>query len=324
MSTTPTQSTSSTAAGARIGGVAPEDAREGGAAPEGARRDSASAPPLASTRPARGVSPVWIVPLLALIVAAVLVLRDWLSHGPRYEVVVPSADGIEPTRTPVKCAGVVIGRVAEVTLAPDGRQPVAVIELEPWARRLLHADARFWIERPEISLQGIRGLGTIASGPFLVVEPGRNGSPPVRFEALARAPIAQADGLVVQLKSSRLRALRRGSPVLFRDMPVGQVIDLALANDAKSATVTIRIEPRFAPLIREGTKFWNASGFSLDLGITGLSTQVESLESVLVGGVSFATPDPPGEPPKPDAIFDLAEKPEARWLGWAPSIDLGK
>lgn len=278
--------------------------------------------PHATVRPTRGLSPVWIVPLIAIAVAAALVLRDWLSHGPRYEVLVPSADGIEPTRTPVKCAGVVIGRVADVTLTPEGLQPLAVVELEPWARRLLHADARFWIERPEISLQGIRGLGTIASGPFLAVEPGKNGAPPPRFQALARPPVADAPGLLIHLHAPRLRALRRGSPVLYRDMPVGQVIDLALADDARNATVTLRIEPRFAPLVREETRFWNASGFTIDLGITGLSTQVESIESVLVGGVSFASPDPPGLPAERGASFELAEKAESRWLTWAPVIEL--
>jgi len=280
-----------------------------------------AAPP-PTVRPTRGLSPVWIVPLVALVVAAALVLRDWISHGPRYEVVVPSADGIEPGRTPVKCAGVVVGRVTAVTLVAEDLRPVASIELEPWARRLLHADARFWIERTEISLQGIRGLGTIASGPFLAVEPGKTGAAPARFEALARMPIADAPGIVLHLKSPRLRALRRGSPVLYRDMPVGQVIDLALGDDARNAIVTVRIEPRYATLVREDSRFWNASGFSVDLGITGLTTQVESIESILVGGVSFATPDPPGAQAQPGASFDLADKPESRWLNWAPAIEL--
>lgn len=279
-------------------------------------------PPKAVIRRTRGFSPVWIVPLIAIVVAAALVLRDWLSQGPRYEVIVPSADGLEPGRTPVKCSGVVVGRVSAVTLTVEGLRPVAVIQLEPWSRRLLHADAKFWIERPEISLQGIRGLGTLASGPFLALEPGSKGPPPARFEALARAPVAHAPGLVVQLRAPRLRALRRGSPVLFRDMPVGQVVDLALASDARSTIVTVRIEPRYAPLVRTTTRFWNASGFSLDLGFTGLSTQVESLESVLVGGVSFATPDPPGPLAADGTIFDLADKPDAKWLNWAPEIPL--
>jgi len=296
------------------------EAAAAGAPSEASSR--ASPAPMAVVRPTRGLSPVWIVPLAALVVAAALVLRDWLSHGPHFEVLVPSADGIEPGRTPVKCAGVVIGRVAEVTLEPDGLRPVAVIELEPWARRLLHADARFWIERPEISLQGIRGLGTIASGPFLAVQPGSNGNAPARFEALPRAPIAEAPGLVLHLRAPRLRALRRGSPVLFRDMPVGQVVDLALADDARNSIVTIRIEPRYATLVRESSRFWTASGFSLDLGITGLSTQVESLESVLVGGVGFATPDPPGKAAESGAFFDLAERVDPRWLNWAPAIEV--
>ncbi|MBX3355230.1 MAG: MCE family protein [Phycisphaeraceae bacterium] len=278
--------------------------------------------PVAELRPAGGLSPVWIIPLLALLIAAALVLRDWLSQGPRFEVVVASADGLEAGRTPVKSGGVVIGRVVEVTLLPDGLRPMAVIEIQPWARTLLHADARFWIERPEISLQGIRGLGTLASGPFIVCQPGQKGAAPRRFEALARPPVADEPGLIVQLRAPRLKALRRGSPILFRDMPIGQVVDLQLSTDARSAIVTARIEPRFATLVRERSRFWNASGFSLDLGITGLSTQVESVESVLVGGIGFATPDPPGAQAESGAIFDLADKVDPRWLNWAPAIPL--
>lgn len=280
-------------------------------------------PPAPIVRRTRGISPVWIVPLVALAVAAALVLRDWLSQGPRYEVAVPSADGLEAGRTPVKCAGVVVGRVVTVTLDAEGLRPIAEIELEPWARRLLHADSKFWIERPEISLQGIRGLGTLASGPFLAVEAGRQGTAPRRFEALPRPPIADAPGLLVELRATRLRALRRGSPVLYRDFPVGQVIDLAMAGDSRSVAVTVRIEPRYASLVRTGSRFWNASGFSMDLGITGLSTQVESLESVLVGGVGFATPDPPGDAATTGAVFELADKPDAKWLTWSPAIELG-
>ncbi|MFO0894750.1 MAG: MlaD family protein [Phycisphaerales bacterium] len=276
--------------------------------------------PVALVRRSRGLNPVWVVPLVALAVAAALVLRDLLSQGPRVQVAVTSADGLEPGRSPVKCRGVVVGRVAAVTLSPEGLTPTVTVELEPWARGLLHADAAFWVERPEISLQGIRGLGTLASGPFLAVEPGTTGTAPRQFTALPRPPVVDAPGLLVTLRSPRLYSLRRGSPVLYRDVAVGQVIDLRLAPDARNAEIVLRVDPAHSALVRQGSRFWNASGFSLDVGITGLTAQAESLESVLVGGVAFASPDPPGEPATQGAVFDLAEKADAAWLRWAPSI----
>ena len=41
--------------------------------------------------------------------------------------------------------------------------------------------------------------------------------------------------------------------------------------------------------LTEGTRFWNASGFSINLGGGGASLNVDSLISLLQGGISFDT-----------------------------------
>jgi paraquat-inducible protein B len=49
--------------------------------------------------------------------------------------------------------------------------------------------------------------------------------------------------------------------------------------------------------VREDTRFWNSSGIALNLGAQGFKVQVQSLQAVLSGGVSFDRPTEGAEPP---------------------------
>jgi len=67
-----------------------------------------------------------------------------------------------------------------------------------------------------------------------------------------------------------------------RDGHVGQN---ALSDDARSVRYQIHIDSRYATLVRENSRFWNASGISAHFGLGGLDVETESLESILAGGV---------------------------------------
>ena len=60
-------------------------------------------------------------------------------------------------------------------------------------------------------------------------------------------------------------------------------------------------------LVRDDSRFWNASGFDVSLGAGGVDVSVESLQSLLAGGIAFDTPtiDRPGGPAAADTVFPL-------------------
>ena len=82
------------------------------------------------------------------------------------------------------------------------------------------------------------------------------------------------------------------------------------------------IHRRYASLVRKGTKLRDVSGMDNRSGLfRGLEIDVESLRSLVAGGIAFATPDDPGdEPAKGGAAFPLHDKPKKEWLEWAPKI----
>jgi len=77
--------------------------------------------------------------------------------------------------------------------------------------------------------------------------------------------------------------------------------------------------------VHTGTRFWETSGFGVDFSLfKGASLRTDSLESLLEGGVAFATPDGErmGQRARPGQTFALFKEPQEEWFDWAPKIEL--
>ena len=107
-----------------------------------------------------------------------------------------------------------------------------------------------------------------------------------------------------------------GNPVYFREVPVGSVVSHELSKDGLEVRIQVNIERRYASFVRSNTVFWNASGISADLGLTGLHVHAESLRSLLEGGVAFATPPKLGHTVSDGSVFRLHPEAKKTWLEW--------
>ena len=72
------------------------------------------------------ISVVWIIPVLAAVVALGIAIQRILSEGPTITIVFKAAAGIEAGKTFVKYKDVNIGQVTAVQLAAAVGQPIAV------------------------------------------------------------------------------------------------------------------------------------------------------------------------------------------------------
>ena len=119
-------------------------------------------------------------------------------------------------------------------------------------------------------------------------------------------------------------SIKEGVKVFYRDIPVGDVFGYELSADARQTLIHINIEPRYADLVRDNSKFWNSSGVAVKFGLfTGTTIRSKSVESLLEGGIAFATPDAPlAAAAASGRQFALHSDVKAEWLEWAPSIPL--
>ena len=168
------------------------------------------------------------------------------------------------------------------------------------------------------------------TGLYLDVQPAPAGTAvQTSFVAQVQAPtnMSSLQGLKLVLSTPSRGSIKPGVLISYREVPVGKVLDYELGPTADLVLLHVLIEPRYAILVRSGTKFWNTSGVSVDAGLfKGVKLRTDSLESMLEGGISFATPDVllMGNPARPGQTFMLNAEPKDEWLQWAPKIALGK
>lgn len=279
----------------------------------------------AIVRRTRGLSVVWVVPVIAALVAGYLVYRRAQQAGPDVTIRFKDGSGLRPGQSVVKYRGVTVGEVRSIALAPDLQSVEVKARLNRSAAALAKKGSVFWIVRPEVGIGNITGLGTIISGPYIEVLPG-DGPKERSFEGATASPLRlEQKGLRILLVATLRGSLQAGSPVYYRGIEVGAVQDQRLSADARMVEFEVFIEERYAPLVRKETRFWNVSGVNVDFGLfKGAEVNVESIKSLVSGGISFATPEgaDAGEPAKEGTLFRLYAEPRKEWLEWAPTIPI--
>lgn len=268
--------------------------------------------PTAKIRPASNWSAIWILPLIALIIGGWLGWRAYSQTGIDIQVRFESGEGIVANKTEVVYKGMPVGKVKTLALDEDGpsKGVIATVEMDNDVEQYLKTNTRFWLVKPSVTLAGITGLETLVSGNYIAVSPA-DGEPTRKFKALSQEPpLSDAKpGLHLSLKAERLGSLNRGSPVFYKQIQVGQIKSYVLSEDQSSVEVKVFIEPTYANLVRKHTRFWNASGISIDANLSGLKLRSESLASIVAGGIAFSTPEnrkdsPPTDPNLPFRLYE--------------------
>src|ERR1700741_4185203 len=161
------------------------------------------------------ISVVWIIPILAAVVAIGIAVQRILSEGPTITIVFKIAEGIEGGKTAVKYKDVNIGQVTAVRLSPDYSKVEVTAKIAKSAAGLIVEDAKFWVVEPRVTLSGISGLGTLLSGNYIGFEFGKSKKRQNKFTGL-EVPLIITGGQSGQqfvLKADTLGSLGIGSPI---------------------------------------------------------------------------------------------------------------
>ena len=236
-----------------------------------------------------GFSFVWLVPLVALIIGIVLIYKEYSSLGPSVEIRFQSAEGIEPNKTEIKYRDVVIGKVKNVQFTDDLSHVMVEAQLNKDMESLLSPDTRFWVVRPRIGATGASGISTLFSGVYIAVDPGEAGGYTEQFIGLEEPPkiLSDARGSSFRLRAKSLGSISIGSPVYHRQIQVGEVTGYRLVPEQDYVALDVFINEPANTLVRRNTRFWNVSGMDVEVTGGGVKVEMESLTSLLAGGVAF-------------------------------------
>jgi paraquat-inducible protein B len=267
-----------------------------------------------------GFSSIWIIPIVALIVAGGLAYRTISERGPLITISFETAEGLEEGKTTLQYRSVAIGMVESIELSKDG--VVVRARINPAATQHVTEGSRFWVVRPRVGAGGITGFGTLLSGAYITLDPGLPDAKKARhFKGLEYPPmiIDHPDALLLELTADTLGDISDGSPIYYRDIRVGKVVGSKLDKKSKGVTIHIAIAHEHAHLIDSNTHFWNVSGFELEASFSGIEAKLDSLRSLILGGIGFETHGVPGAAVKNGDSFLLYEGAKHSQDAWARS-----
>ena len=246
---------------------------------------------------ARRFTLVWAVPAAALLIGGYLGVTSLVRRGPEITIAFASAQGIK-AGTKVAHKDVQLGTVTAVALAGDMNHIEAHVRMTSDAEPFLTDQARFWVVRPTVSGGTVSGLNTLVSGSFIEMDPGHKGGDSVtEFNGLESPPGLRSDepGTTFKLHAPTVASLAAGTPIYFRDVPVGEVLDNHLSEGTAEITADVFVKAPFDRRVRTGSVWWQASGISTTLEPQSLRVEVTSVAAALSGGLAFSVPSRVGE-----------------------------
>jgi paraquat-inducible protein B len=266
---------------------------------------------------------MWLFPVFAIAISAVLFSRYYFEKGQVIKISFEEASVIEPEKTRLRFRGVTVGTVKQVVISEDTKSVIVSALLKKGSEEFAVSGTKFWLVSPKVNLQGLTGLDTIFEGPYISVLPG---SPDGAFETNFKARVgteateALENTSVYDLITPTSESVSAGDSVTFRGLNVGSVTKVALMKSGQAVSVQLNIQNKYSKLIRSNTSFWRKVGIQANFGLFGSSVKVNSLDSIMHGGVEFATPNPPGEIAR-HLTFPLLQTAPKDYDKWNPKID---
>ncbi|EGY33534.1 mce related protein [Aggregatibacter actinomycetemcomitans serotype e str. SC1083] len=245
----------------------------------------------AQVRQNRRISPFWLLPFVALCIGAILFFQIVQEQGISVKITFANGDGIVAGKTQIRYQGLQIGVVKKVNFTDDLQKVEVVASIYPEAKTVLRENTKFWLVKPSASLAGISGLDALVSGNYITLQPG-GGDTEHEFMAETKGPIAQLipGDLLIHLIADDLGSISIGASIYYKNIPVGRIYDFHFTEDGKKVEIDVVINKPYAKFVKKDSHFWNISGISANVDVSGLNINVDSLNSVVQGAAAFDSP----------------------------------
>lgn len=272
----------------------------------------------------RNLSFVWLVPILALVISLGVAWKAYSERGGLIEITFSNAAGVTPGETTIRFRDVVIGTVDSVSFTDDLSRVIVRARVDQKVLPFLDVEAQFWVVTPQVTTRGISGLSTVLSGVYIDAAWDANSTGAItQFVGLETPPLTQPGrpGKRITLRTTPGVGVAEGGPVLYRGLEVGQLERPRLAEDGKTVVVDAFIQSPHDQRLNAASRFWDTSGFSVSFGANGFELNVDSISSLIAGGVAFDNIYEGGAPVAENHVYDIFyDESEARASVFAPTM----
>jgi len=234
---------------------------------------------------------IWLVPLIAMIIALWLAFQYYSKIGPTVEISFKANAGLIANQSQLKMRDVTIGMVSKISLSDDGNGVKVQVKVNKEVEKYLNEKAKFWIVHADVGSHGVSGLDTLLSGSYIELHSSKEKKTKVKFTGLEKPYIDKdAEGKYYLLSAPYSNNISEGSHVYYRMIEVGNVERVAISPDGKKVNFTIFIKKRYTSFVNDQSQFYTTSSFSLDFSQGKLDMNIASVSQLVHGGISIYTP----------------------------------
>jgi len=248
-------------------------------------------PRVKESRGVQILTTVWLVPLIAMIIALWLGYQYYAKIGSTIQISFRSNAGLVENQSLIKMRDVTIGMVTHISLSDNGKGVIIRARMNKEVSNYLNEKARFWIVHPDVGSQGISGLDTIVSGSYIELFGKKEEETTHHYIGLEEAPINdEARGIYYQLSAPKSYNISEGSNVYYRMLKVGRVERVGIAPDGGHINFTLFVKEKYVHYINSKSKFYTRSAFNLDISKGSLDMSIAPISQLVHGGISIHTP----------------------------------
>ena len=250
---------------------------------------------------------IWIVPFIALFIAAWLAFQYFDDLGPEIEIIFPKNEGLVAGQSVVKFKNVPIGKVTKIYITQDIEGVIVKVRMNSKAAKpYMTEKARFWIVKPEVGFSGISGLDTLLSGTYINIYSEPGGTFRERHIGLSQPYQDTSKGKYFHLRSDDGKNISVGMPIFYKNIQVGKVAYKYLSLDDKHVEVILFIDNQYALYVHPDSKFWMKNSMTVDFSHGKLDVDIAPLNFLLTGGIVFSSSGESKAKPVPkEYIFTL-------------------
>lgn len=193
--------------------------------------------------------------------------------------------------TKILYRGIEIGAIHKIE--QQGDQSKLHLGLLPEYHYILRSGTHFWLAKPNLSLSGTSDIDALLGGSYITFNLSAEANEDKTDFILLTSPPAKhasASGLQLSLITDSASVATIASNISYRGVSVGQVDNIVLDKQADKVRINITIDEKHKALIQSNTRFYNASGVTLNGSLSDFVVKTESVDAILRGGISFYNP----------------------------------
>jgi len=249
-----------------------------------------NAPRVQESRSVQLLTTVWLVPLIALIIALWLAFQYYAKIGPMIEITFKANAGLIENQSPIKIRNVNVGLVKKISLTEDGEGVLIQARMNRDVTPYLNKKARFWIVHPDVGSNGVSGLDTIVSGSYIELSGKKEEATTYHFTGLEKPYIDDSKGSYYVLSAPESYNISEGSNIYYRMIDIGRVVRVGISPDGSHVNFTAFVEEEYTKFINNASKFYTRSAFNVDFSKGTLDMSLAPISQLLHGGIAIYTP----------------------------------